>query len=179
MILALDTGTPYLALGLLHGEQASRWVQAVGRQHAERLPGALDELLAGRSLAGLRLIVVGTGPGSYTGLRVGASYALGLGRARGVPVVGLSTLEGLTARAGDGEVATSLDARKGQVYGAVFRVEGGAVASVIQAPRKLDRAEFAAQVAGRPWNEDTPPDPLVLARSGERRGATDWTLSYL
>ncbi len=127
LTLAIETATPYLALGLL-GPQG-RWtlLSEVGRAHAERLPAALTALLEQARLPknAVERLVIGTGPGSYTGVRVGASYALGLGRALGVPVLGVGTLEALIDAEEEGEQAVSMDARKGQVYGAVYRVSGG------------------------------------------------------
>ncbi|AWN23665.1 tRNA (adenosine(37)-N6)-threonylcarbamoyltransferase complex dimerization subunit type 1 TsaB [Deinococcus irradiatisoli] len=179
--LALDTATPYLALGLLtpHGEFS--WRQEVDRAHAEALPGAVQALLgeAGVDPRQLGQLVVGTGPGSYTGVRVGASYALGLGRAIGAAVVGLPSLESLIDAGTEGEQAVSLDARKGQVYGAVYRVLGGVVVEEVLPAAKYPRETFAAEVGGRLWRQDPAPDALVLARSGAARGRSDWQLQYL
>ena len=90
LTLAIETATPYLALGL-SGPQG-RWtlLSEVGRAHAEQLPAALTALLEEAQLpkSAVQRLVIGTGPGSYTGVRVGASYALGLGRALGVPGAG-------------------------------------------------------------------------------------------
>ena len=71
---------------------------------------------------GVGRIGVTVGPGSFTGLRVGLSFALGLGAALGVPVVGISTLDGLAASVPDkGWVIAAIDARRGQVYMRVFK----------------------------------------------------------
>lgn len=179
VVLNIDTGTPYLALGLIAGDLEYHRVPEVGRTHAERLPAEIEALYAEAGLP-MRadLIVVGTGPGSYTGLRVGASYALGLGRAWGVPVLGVPTLEALTAGAGD-TVAVSMDARKEQVYGAVYRLENGVVTGTVHPAAKYPAAEFTRLAEGLPWQRDVPPDPLVLARNGLHHGAEHWELAYL
>ncbi|ULH15352.1 tRNA (adenosine(37)-N6)-threonylcarbamoyltransferase complex dimerization subunit type 1 TsaB [Deinococcus sp. KNUC1210] len=178
-LLSIDCGTPFLSLGLRYGEHSVQRVLEVGRAHAERLPAELDALFAEAGLPSRAgSIVVGTGPGSYTGLRVGASYALGLGRAWGVPVLGISTLEGL-ARGQSGAVAVSLDARKEQVYGAVYRLQDGLIVQTLHAPAKVPLADFEALAAGLPWERDTPPDPDLLARNGEAHGLETWSLSYL
>ena len=179
LILTLDTSTPHLVLGLRGDGLELARVLEVGRAHAERLPAELEGLYreAGLPLRAA-LVVVGTGPGSYTGLRVGASYALGLGRAWGVPVLGVSSLEGLPVTL-QGEVAVSLDARKGMVYGASYRVEGGVVRDTLLPPDKYPREVFAAMVSGRLWLEDRPPDPGGLSRNAEAHGQREWRLSYL
>ncbi len=179
--LAIETATPFLALGLLtpHGEFSAS--QEVGRAHAERLPAAVRALLseAGVGFSQLQRLVIGTGPGSYTGVRVGASYALGLARACGAPVLGIGSLESLIDARQDGDQAVSLDARKNQLYGAVFRVRGGVVVGEVLRSGKYAFDDFAAQVQGRLWRQDAPPDALVLARAGAPRGVGNWQLQYL
>ena len=178
-VLSIECGTPHLSLGLMVNGQAFSRTLEVGRTHAERLPFELEALFAEAALP-LRAdrIVIGSGPGSYTGLRVGASYALGLGRAWGVPVLGVCTLEGLAGMT-DGAVAVSLDARKEHVYGAVYRLAGGVVAETLHPAAKYPLAEFGALAAGLEWRRDVPPDPLVLARNGLDHGHEEWELVYL
>ena len=134
--LALDTATPFLTLALRwsghDGEESGEleWTEEIGRAHAERLPEAVAGLFAqaGRPLHADRL-VIGTGPGSYTGVRVGASYALGLGRVWAAPVLGVCTLESLVS-GDDGGQAVSLDARKGNVYSAEVPLSDSGLYSV-------------------------------------------------
>lgn len=182
--LALDTATPFLTLALAWPGGVRVWSAEVGRAHAERVAGAVDELFEG---AGLPLragrIVIGTGPGSYTGVRVGASYALGLARVWGAEVVGVPTLEGLV-RGPDGVklsggVAVSLDARRGNVYGAVYRLEAGGVAEVLHAPEKQSMEDFQSRAAGLPHFHDGAPSGEALLRAGLAHGRTDWALAYL
>ena len=179
VLLSLDSATLFLSLGLLHAGQSWARVVEVGRAHAERLPAELAALFAE---AGLPMratnIVIGSGPGSYTGLRVGASYALGLGRAWGAEVRAVSTLEAL-AQGQEGVVAASLDARKEQVYGALYRLSGGVMVETLHPPAKYPLADFGALAAGLPWFRDAAPDPLLLARNGQHHGAGEWQLSYL
>lgn len=182
--LALDTATPFLALALVWDGGEAQLSEEVGRAHAERLPDAARTLFKRVGLPfRAHTIVIGTGPGSYTGVRVGASYALGLGRVWGAPVRGVSTLEALVRGADgsvpEGEVAVSLDARRGDVYGAVYEVRQGVVTRVIHAPQKRPRAEFEALAAGLPHHRDTPPDGPALLRAGLAHGETTWTLAYL
>lgn len=179
--LAIETATPYLALGLLtpHGE--FRELREVGRSHAEQLPGAMEALFAAAGLPknAVQRIVIGSGPGSYTGVRVGASYALGLGRAIGAPVLGIGTLESLIDTNVDGEQAVSLDARKGQLYGAVYRVSGGSITQTLLPAAKYAQDEFTEQIGNIMWRHDPAPDALALAHAAAVRGAAKWSLQYL
>ena len=179
--LAIESATPYLALGLLTPQGEFGWRREVGRAHAEQLPGAFTALLdeAGLQPSQLERLIVGTGPGSYTGVRVGASYALGLGRACGAPVLGVTTLESLIDAQQEGVQAVSLDARKAQLYGAVYRVVGGVVVETLLPAAKYPHAEFAAQVGDFPWRQDAAPDALALARAGLAHGLNEWRLQYL
>lgn len=176
--LALDTATPFLTLALLWDSGELERSSEVGRAHAELLPEKTAALFAE---AGLPFradqIVIGSGPGSYTGVRVGASYALGLGRVWSAPVVGVSTLEGLVV--GSGQQAVSLDARKGNVYSAIYEAEGGVVSAVALPVAKRPLDEFEGLSAGLPHWRDTAPSGLALLRAGLAHGTKDWELAYL
>ncbi|BDP42080.1 tRNA (adenosine(37)-N6)-threonylcarbamoyltransferase complex dimerization subunit type 1 TsaB [Deinococcus aetherius] len=182
--LALDTATPFLTLAVRWPGGERHFSEEVGRAHAERLADATRSLFgeAGLPFRAER-IVIGTGPGSYTGVRVGASYALGLGRVWNVPVLGVSTLEGLVRGPGGevpgGRVAVAQGARRGQVYGAVYEVREGAVAEVVHAPAKRPLEEFEALAAGLPLRRDTAPGGLALLEAGARHGQAEWSLAYL
>jgi tRNA threonylcarbamoyladenosine biosynthesis protein TsaB len=186
IVLALDSATPFLALALLDsdGPLALGQTLAVGRGHAEAGLAALASLLAeaeaqlGQPLRPTRL-VVGTGPGSYTGLRIGASLALGLARAWGAEVVGVPSLQAIAASAADGEVAVSWDARKGQVYSASYQVTRGW--PQLRSPiAKRSRNEYETLAAGLVRLDDCAPDPLALARLGSQaNGGGTLNLLYL
>ena len=119
MIFALDTSTasPSLALVRGHDPIAELWLgpePGSGRRVLEAGHGML--VAAGLRVTAIESIVVGVGPGGFTGLRIGLATALGLGQALRVPVTGASSLEGLALAildsAPDAEiVAPVLDAR--------------------------------------------------------------------
>ena len=92
--LVLDTATPYLSLGLFRGEAGVGRVKRVERRHEEVLFGLLEEVLrevgAGREEIGA--LVLGEGPGSYTGLRIALAAGLGLAQALGARAFGASSL---------------------------------------------------------------------------------------
>jgi tRNA threonylcarbamoyladenosine biosynthesis protein TsaB len=96
------------------------------RGHAEALLPMVEAVMAraGLDYAGLDLIAVTRGPGTFTGLRIGLAAARGLGLASGRPVLGLTSLEALAAGAqpaANGQsLLVAIDARRGEVYGQAF-----------------------------------------------------------
>ena len=114
------------------------------RGHQERLGGFLRDVAAEVSGFGaFDRIGVTTGPGSFTGLRVGLAFAQGLGAALNRPVVGVSALDALAASIGaSGPVAALIDARRGQVY-ARFWLDGAATSE----PMALDIAAAGERIA--------------------------------
>lgn len=127
LLLAFDTATPAVTAALYDGERVVAESTVVdARRHGELLMPAVDRVLttAGRPLADVTGIVVGTGPGPYTGLRVGLVTAAALGDALGVPVHGVCTLDGLAWAAGeaglDGPFTVVTDARRKEVYWARY-----------------------------------------------------------
>ncbi len=125
LILAFDTATDVATVALVRdgevlGERASRAVRVL--QDAE---GLLEE--AGLEPGAVERIAVGTGPGSYTGLRMGLVTARTLAISLGVPVAGVSTLDALAA--GAPEAVPVIDARRSEV----FTLVGGAPACLAAA----------------------------------------------
>ena len=116
--LAIDTAAPRLQLGLLLGDgRTDTSMDEIATGHAELIFGRIAELLGrnGLGYADLERVVTTTGPGSFTGLRIGLSAARGIGLARGIPVVGVSSLVALSLGA-DGPASVLLDARRGEAY---------------------------------------------------------------
>jgi tRNA threonylcarbamoyl adenosine modification protein YeaZ len=121
MLLALDTATPACTAALFSAEGAllDAVDEVMTRGHAERLMPLLERLLAGRRPDA---ILVGCGPGSFTGLRVGIAAAHGLAIGWDVPVHGMSTVALLAAGANDGEaVAVALAGGHGELFVQQFR----------------------------------------------------------
>src|SRR5690242_7482124 len=118
-ILAIDTAAPRLQLALLRGDQVDSLIEDMPTGQAERLFPALEDLLArsGIAYADLTRIAVTTGPGSFTGLRIGLSAARGLGLALNIPVLGVHSLLAYSlAGPADRPFAVLMDARRGEVY---------------------------------------------------------------
>ncbi len=170
--LGIDTSTD-VRVGLADdtGVLASRAVTDT-RAHAEQLMPLVTATLAGagRRLADIGLIVVGVGPGPFTGLRVGVVTAQTLGLALGVPVRGVCSLDAVAAgHAAEGEFLAVSDARRREVYWARYaadgrRLEGPAVSPASELP-DLPVIGPGAHLAG---GEASGLDGGVLAFTGPR-----------
>ncbi len=134
-VLGLETGGPQASLAISsHGRIVA--TQAPDRRaHGESIVGAVDAMLRGHGLRvrELTAIAVGIGPGSFTGLRIALSYAKGVALATGCAVIGVPSLDALALCALEQSelahgvtICPLLDARKGEVYAALYRhVENG------------------------------------------------------
>lgn len=133
--IALETSTRPPSIAVRVGEdQAFRRLEENRRNASDLLP-VLAEMLdqLGSAPPYIEVIVVGTGPGSYTGLRVGIATALGLARATGAALIGVPSVEAL-AQAGlqvDEEGAVLLDARSHQLYFAHYRRTQSGLTTVV------------------------------------------------
>lgn len=150
-ILALDTSTENCSAALwLDGAVASREVLA-GQRHSELILPMVRELLAeaGITLRELDGIAFGSGPGSFTGLRIGCGVAQGLALGAELPVVGICTLLALAQGSGADRVIACLDARMGEVYHAVYERSANGW-QIVREPR-LCAAQDAPPVDGNEW----------------------------
>jgi tRNA threonylcarbamoyladenosine biosynthesis protein TsaB len=142
LVLGVETSTMQGGVALVgpHG-LVSEYTLNVAATHSERLLPAMDRMLqdAGLTLACVEGLAVSIGPGSFTGLRIGLSTVKGLAYATGLPVVGVPTLEALawSVPYAGMPVCPVLDARKQEVYAALFRFAG----------RRLDRLVEDAALA--------------------------------
>lgn len=124
--LAIDTAAPRLQLALTSpAREPVTLSEEMAKGQAERLFPALAELLAeaGTDYRGLARIAATTGPGSFTGLRIGLSAARGLGLALGVPVLGIPSLTAISLSA-KGPALVLLDAKRGEAYVQAFSGPG-------------------------------------------------------
>lgn len=121
MILAFDTSTAACTAALLEpdGTVVASRDEVIGRGHAERLVPMIDEMLDGHVPS---RILVGVGPGSFTGLRVGIAAAHGMAIGWRVPLAGMNSLALLaaTAPAGEGKVAAALSGGHGELFVQTF-----------------------------------------------------------
>src|SRR5690606_2310758 len=125
-LLAFETATEACSVAVLADGRVLERFEVAPRRHAElALPWA-EALLAeaGLSRSQLDAIAVGRGPGAFTGVRLGVGLAQGVALALDLPVVPVSTLAALAARAPDGRVVAAIDARMGEVYLGRYEVAG-------------------------------------------------------
>lgn len=163
-ILGLDTATRATAVALCDlGGAADRVREArddpppgARPRHATKLLALITELLGEGSSpwAQVDRIAVGVGPGTFTGLRIGIATATALGRARGIPLVGVSTLESLAlggvnephAEDASATVLAVIDARRGEVFVAAWRTAGSSLGDRLLVPAAVAPAELEATV---------------------------------
>jgi tRNA threonylcarbamoyl adenosine modification protein YeaZ len=162
LVLALDTATPTLVAGLARwtaGAEAEVLAERAvpsGTRHAELLTPAITGVLAdaGVTMAELDAVVTGLGPGPFTGLRVGVVTAAALADARGLPVVGVCSLDAI----GSGARTVVTDARRKEIYWATYaddgrRLTGPSVdkpADVVLPEPVVGDPALAAERLGRP-----------------------------
>lgn len=182
MILAIDTSAGQCAVALLGVAEPVAECRSMERGHAEHLFPMIDTVLgrAGIGYENLDRIAVCTGPGSFTGVRIGVAAARGIALGRGIPVIGISRFEALAAQAG-GPVAVCLSGRGGTVYVQAFDSDCAPLAP----PGMAEESELAAAVpSGCPrfagdaahllagesaLLPDGLPDPAVIARLSDGR----------
>lgn len=122
LVLAIDTATSDLVTGLVDTDTGqSRDLVTATRNHNENLVPAIQRLLAeaAATFADLGAVVVGHGPGPFTGLRVGMSTASAIAHAAGIPVHGVGTHDAI-ARQLQGRVLVATDARRKEIYWATY-----------------------------------------------------------
>ncbi|WP_412457685.1 tRNA (adenosine(37)-N6)-threonylcarbamoyltransferase complex dimerization subunit type 1 TsaB [Mycolicibacterium celeriflavum] len=168
LILAIDTATPAVTAGVvrLDGlEVLAERVTIDARAHAEQLtPNVVAALSDAQvTVADLGAVVVGCGPGPFTGLRVGMASAAAFGHALGIPVRGVCSLDAIGIQT-SGDVLVVTDARRREVYWARYRdgirVDGPAVNAPADVPG-------AAEALARP--------PVYPTVAGLVRAVADWT----
>ena len=164
LVAAVDTSTGMLAVAvarLTAGEEGlSAELLATGdhlcRRHANvELIGTLDAALAeaGASISDVDALLVGRGPGSFTGVRIGISTAKGLARGANVPLFGVSTLDASAWTAWQGGVrgllGVAADAMRGEVYPALYRLSDAGVERLFDRERVVKAADAVAVWAAR------------------------------
>lgn len=130
-VLAIDTSTEQCSVALKVGGRTVTRAAITPREHSQRILGFVQEVLAEQqiSLADIDALVVGHGPGSFTGVRIGVSVAQGLAFSHDIPVIAVSTLAALAQQAirlhNAETVVSAIDARMQEIYVAPFSNYGG------------------------------------------------------
>jgi tRNA threonylcarbamoyladenosine biosynthesis protein TsaB len=150
LILSIETGTDICSVALANdGELMALRESDEGRDHAKKVALFVDELLreTGVQPSDIDAIAVGKGPGSYTGLRIGVSFAKGMCYALDIPLIAIGSLNALAEVAREdfeagildieeedwaqAKLCPMVDARRMEVYAQVFDVEGNAQSDVV------------------------------------------------
>ena len=130
LILAFETSAKAASVALLeNGKLLGESYQNTGLTHSQTLMVMAEDTLkaAGKTVEDITAVAVAEGPGSFTGVRIGVAAAKGFAWGRQLPCYGISTLEAMAAGLGiyQGYVCPVMDARRSQVYNALFYVSCG------------------------------------------------------
>ena len=151
-ILALETSAKAASVCIAEdGRLIGQYYQNSGLTHSRTLLPMVQDLLANLELhmADIGLVAVARGPGSFTGLRIGVATAKGLAQALSLPCCGVSTLEAMAWQAAasffDGVICPVMDARRGQIYNALFANTGDGPTRLVP-DRAIALEQLAAEI---------------------------------
>ncbi|MDO9011493.1 MAG: tRNA (adenosine(37)-N6)-threonylcarbamoyltransferase complex dimerization subunit type 1 TsaB [Gallionella sp.] len=150
-VLALETSTEYCSVALWQDGIVLEHCERVGQKHSELLMPMLDAVLreAGCGIQDMDGIAYGSGPGSFTGVRIACGVTQGLAFGASLPVAGICTLLALAEASGQQRVIAALDARMGEIYCAVYEKRGNVWSTVCEPC--LCKPEDAPVVPGTGW----------------------------
>ena len=152
LIMAFESSAKAASVALLRdGRLVSQYSQCSGLTHSRTLLPMAEDMLknAEMSLKDVDCFAVAHGPGSFTGIRIGVSTVKGLAWAADKPCVGVSTLEAMAwhGLSAGGYVCPVMDARRSQVYNALFKIENGRPKRLCE-DRPIGLAELSAELRG-------------------------------
>ena len=159
LLLSLETSSPVCSVALHHldtGRLVGQTELRLEKSHSSHLSLLISQLLENtlHTLQDVAAVAVSDGPGSYTGLRIGAAAAKGLCYALDIPLLAVSTLQSLahqvaaaTARPEQYLYCPMLDARRMEVYAGMYQADGTEV--LAPTPLLLDETTLAEQLAGQ------------------------------
>ncbi len=135
LTLAFETSAKAASVALTeNGKLLGESYQNTGLTHSQTLMVMAEDLLkqCGRTVSDVTAVAVAEGPGSFTGVRIGVAAAKGFAWGRQLPCYGVSTLEAMAVSLGiyEGHICACMDARRSQVYNALFLVDNGAIERV-------------------------------------------------
>ena len=166
LTLALEASAKACSVTLVRGEAiVAQYFHNSGLTHSRTLLCAVEDILKNNELtvSDVSRIAVGRGPGSFTGIRIAIAAAKGIAWGSGLPLCGVSTLEAaasvFASEVFEGRViCPAMDARRGEVYNALFAVRDGALVRLCE-----DRAIAAAVLADELRNRE---QPILLTGDG-------------
>ena len=172
LILAFETSAKAASVALMDDTRLlGESYQNTGLTHSQTLMVMAEDLLTqcGKTAADVTAVAVAEGPGSFTGIRIGVAAAKGFAWGREIPCYGISTLEAMaeTLSIWDGYICPVMDARRSQVYNALFKAEKGIITRVAE-DRAIALADLAAEL-------ETLDGPIFLV--GDGSNLTHKTLS--
>ena len=137
LILAFETSAKAASVALMEGTKLlGESYQNTGLTHSQTLMVMAEDVLkqCGKSAQDVQAVAVAEGPGSFTGVRIGVAAAKGYAWGKEIPCYGVSTLEAMAESLGiyEGYICPCMDARRSQVYNALFRVEKGIISRVAE-----------------------------------------------
>ena len=164
-ILALETSAKAVSAAVVeNGKVLCSGYQDTGLTHSRTLMPIVEHILKNTDLtmADMDAVAVAAGPGSFTGIRIGVSAAKGLAFAVDKPAVGVSTLAAMARNVAftDGLVVCAMDARRSQIYNALFEAKGGRLARLTE-----DRAIALSDLAEEMKDD---PRPKTIVGDGAR-----------
>ena len=167
LILALDSTAQVGSVALCQDETLiAEYTLNTGHTHSETLLPMVESVLkiAGYTVDDVDLFVCTAGPGSFTGVRIGASTVKGMAFGKGKPCIGVSTLEALALNgvALEGILCPAMNARRQQVYNALFDCDGTSLSRLCE-----DRA-LAITELGEELTEKYPDRPVYLMGDGAK-----------
>lgn len=153
-ILALETSAKAVSAAVCeNGKILCSGYQDTGLTHSRTLMPIVEHILKNTdlSMADLDAIAVAVGPGSFTGIRIGVSAAKGLAFAVDKPAIGVSTLAAMARNVAfaDGLVICAMDARRNQIYNALFEAKDGQLTRLTE-DRAIALAELAEEIKADP-----------------------------
>ena len=152
LILAMESSAKPASVAVcLDGELLGLYFQNSGLTHSRTLLSMAESLLKNLdlSVSDIELVAISSGPGSFTGVRIGVSAAKGLAWGLDIPVCGVSTLEAMAYQTPEPGVilCPAMDARRGQVYNALFKWQSGAPVRLCD-DRAISLEELASDLSG-------------------------------
>ena len=150
LTLAFETSAKAASVALTeNGKLLGESYQNTGLTHSQTLMVMAEDLLkqCGKTVADLTAVSVAEGPGSFTGVRIGVAAAKGLAWGRELPCYGISTLEAMAVSLGiwEGHICACMDARRNQVYNALFLADNGEISRVTE-DRAIALAELKTEL---------------------------------
>src|SRR6187549_3523125 len=127
VFVAFETSSEWCSAALFADGEVTAVETRAGQRHSELALPMMDQLLSERRLTprDLDAVAFGAGPGAFTGLRIACGLAQGIAFGRGLPVIGISSLEALAQESGATRVVACIDARMREVYYAALEKRAG------------------------------------------------------